>query len=332
MKVICAVDRIRKLKPSAVNDILNKDKKGRFLLLDVRQSCEYETGRIPKALLVPLNELEERQKEIDRDKIIITYSRSGHRSVAAAIALYQLGFRSLLHLDGGISNWSYGIVTGLPEAEVKSTGDTSRINDIYMEAVAVEMGFKSPYHFRNNKTLGRARKAIINLFIKKPKLLTKESDLRSILVLSIKLEKAHREFFMMARDKAKSSQVKDAFQVLFDAKTDHMQRLYACAFGLAGEVALPALEDIERESGIVNIEDTVEVNPFIARTYDEFVDEMELLEIAVEKEYVYHDFFEQASVAVGNSDVKAVLYQLAIENKHCASILTERIAETTLLT
>ena len=329
MKVTCAVDRIRKLKPSAVKDILNKDKKGRFLLLDVRQSCEYESGHIPKAMLVPLNELEARQKEIDRDKIIITYSRSGHMSVAAAVVLYKLGFRSLFHLDGGISNWSYGIVTGLPEAEVKSTDETSKLNSIYMEAMAVEMGFKTPYHFRYNKTLGRARKAIIKLFIKRPKLLTKESDLRNILVLSIKLEKAHRDFLIMARSKAKSSQVKETFQQLFDAKAEHMQRLYNCAMGLAGE---EALEDLEQESGIVNIENTVEVNPFIARTYDEFTDEVELLETAVEKEYVYHDFYEQASVVVGDSDVKAVLYQLAMVKKHYASILLERIAGTASLT
>ena len=332
MKVICAVDRIRKLKPSLVKDILNKDKKGRFLLLDVRQSCEYELGHIPKALLVPLNELEARQEEIDRDKIIITYSRTGHMSVAAAVMLHQLGFKSLFHLEGGISNWSYGIVTGLPVKEVKSTDEALQFTDIYMEAVAVEMGFKTPYHFRNNKTLDRARKAIINLFIKRPKLLTKGSDLRSILVLSIKLEKPHRDFYMMARGKAKSSKLKETFQVLFDAKAEHMQRLYTCAFSLAGEVALPALEKLEQESGIVNIEDIVEVNPFIARTYDEFADEMELLETAVEKEYLYHDFFEQASVAVGDSDVKAVLYQLAMAKKHCVSVLLERIAETVSLT
>lgn len=332
MKVICAVDKIRKLKPSAVKDILNKDKKGQFLLLDVRQSCEYELGHISKALLVPLNELEARQEEIGRDKIIITYSRSGHMSVAAAVVLYQLGFRSLFHLEGGISNWSYGIVTGLPEVKVKSTDDRFQLSEIYMEAVAVEMGFKNPHHFRNNKTLGQARKAVINLFKKKPKLLTKESDLRDILVLSMKLEKAHRDFYMMARGKAKSSQVKETFQELFDAKTEPMQRLYACACSLVEEIALPALEDIEQKSGVVNIEDTVEVNPFIARIYDEFADEMELLETAVEKEYIYHDFFEQASVAVGDSEVKAVLCQLAMVKKHCVSIILERIAGTASLT
>ncbi len=332
MKVTCAVDGIRKLKPGAVKDILNKDKKGRFLLLDVRQSCEYEKGHIPNAVLVPLNELEARQEEIDRDKIVITYSRSGHMSVAAAVALYQLGFRSLLHLDGGISNWSHGIVTGMPKKEIKSMDDKSRLNSVYMDAMAVEMGFKTPYHFSNSKTLARARKAITNLLFKRTKLITKESDLRSILVLSIKLEKAHCEFITMARSKAKTDQVKETFKILFEAKAEHMQGLYACASALAGEVALPALEKIEQESGIENIEDNVKVNTFITKTYDEFADEMELLETAVEKEYVYHDFFKQASGVVGDSDAKAMLCKLAAENRHYASVLLEQIAGTVSLT
>jgi len=326
MKVTCAVDRIRELKPSALKDILKKDKKGQFLLLDVRQSCQYESGHIPKAMLVPLNELEERQKEIDRDKIVITYSRSGHVSVAAAVVLYQLGFRSLFHLDGGISNWSYGIATGLPEVVVKSTDDRLQHTDIYMEAMAVEMGFKSPHHFRNNKTLGRARKAVINLFKKKPKLLNNYSDIRSILVLSVKLEKAYKEFCMMARDKAKSIKEKEIFQVLVDNETESIKRLYTYASGLEGEEGLPSLKEIDQGTGIVNIEDNVKVNPFVAKVYNEFADDMELLETAVEKEYVYHDFFEQSSVIMGNLDIKAMLSQLALEKKYHASTLLEQIA------
>ena len=331
MKVTCAVDRIRKLKPGAVKDILNKDKKGRFLLLDVRRSCEYEIGHLPNAVLVPLTELEARQEEIDRDKIVITYSRSGHMSVAAAIALHQLGFRSLLHLDGGISNWSHGIVTGMHKEEIKSTDDTSRLNSVYMDALAVEMGFKTPYHLTNSKTLVRARKAIANLIFKRTKLITKESDLRSLLVLSIKLEKAHCEFITMAISKAKTDQVKETFKILFDAKAEHIQGLYACASALGGG-ALPALEKIEQEAGIENTEDNVKVNTFITRVYDEFADEMELLETAVEKEYVYHDFFEQASGIVRDSDVKAMLCKLAAEDRHYASVLLEQIAETVPLT
>jgi len=326
MKVTCAVDKIRKLKPDAVQNILNKDKRGRFLLLDVRQSYEYESGHIPSAMLVSLSEIEVRQKEIDRDKIIITYSRSGHISVAAAVALYRLGFSSLLHLEGGISNWTHGIVTGFPETVVKSTEDTSsQVHKVYMEALAVEMGFKSPHHFNDNKTVGRAKKAIVNL-LKKPKLLTKESDLKNILMLSIKLKKAHKEFCIRAIDEARSSQIKETFQTLLDASTESIQKLHICASGLTGETNPPAFEELGHET--VRVENTVKVNPFVGKMYNEFTDEMELLETAVEKEYVYHDFFEQASVVVSNSDVKAMFQQLASEKENYAGILLKNIAET----
>ena len=243
-----------------------------------------------------------------------------------------MGFRSLLHLDGGISDWPHGIVTGVPKKEIKSTDDTSRFNSIYMDAMAVEMGFKTPYHFSNSNTLARARKAVTKLIFKRTKLITKESDLRSILVLSIKLEKAHCEFITMAKSKAKTHQVKETFKRLLEAKAEHMQELYDCASALAGELALPALEKIEQESGIENIGDNVEVNTFITRTYDEFADEMELLETAVEKEYVYHDFFEQASGVVRDSDAKTILCKLAAENRYYAGVLLEQIAGTVPLT
>jgi len=107
MRIACAIDEIRKLTPDEVKTILDKDKKGEFLLLDVRQPEEYEAGHIPGAMLISLGELEARQGELDRSKKIIAYCRSGHRSMAAAIALCGLGFKGVHHLDGGILNWLY---------------------------------------------------------------------------------------------------------------------------------------------------------------------------------------------------------------------------------
>jgi len=327
MKIVCAVDQIRKLKPNALKDILNKDKNERFLILDVRQPSEYGIGHIPKAMLVPLAEIKERVEQISKEKIIVTYSRSGYRSVAAAIALHQLGFRSLLHLDGGISRWTYGIVNDLPEIKTESVKKIQDTRDIYMEGMAIELGFKNPPHLRDNKTLNRARKAIINLVRKKPMSLTKVIDLRNILVLSIKLEKASREYYKIAIDKAASPQVEDILKVLFNAKDEHIYRLYTCACSLAGEDTLSPLKQFVRELVAEHYEDTIEVNPFIAKVYTEFTDELELLETAVEKEYVSYDFFLQASEVTGNEEVKSVLYECAMEEQRYTGILLERIAE-----
>ena len=63
-KLACAADEITTLAPSKIKAILDKDKKGEFLLLDVRQPEEYEDGHIPGAVLIPLGELEARQEEL----------------------------------------------------------------------------------------------------------------------------------------------------------------------------------------------------------------------------------------------------------------------------
>lgn len=46
---------------------------GSYTLLDVRQPSEYEQEHLPGAKLVPLGQLGEALKEIDKDKPVITY-------------------------------------------------------------------------------------------------------------------------------------------------------------------------------------------------------------------------------------------------------------------
>jgi rhodanese-related sulfurtransferase/rubrerythrin len=140
MKLACAADEIRSLAPGEVKAVLDKDKKGEFLLLDVRQPEEYEDGHIPGATLIPLGELEARQEELERNRKIITYCRSGHRSMAAAIALCGLGFRDVHHLEGGILNWRYDTIGGAPEARPELVTEITGVRDILILAIRLEKG------------------------------------------------------------------------------------------------------------------------------------------------------------------------------------------------
>ena len=115
MKLTCSIDEISRLGPEDVKEILDKDKSAEYQLLDVRQPYEYEAGHIPGAKWIPLGELEYRHAELERDKKIITYCRSGHRSMAASISLCGLGFENVYNLDGGILNWHYDVIKGIPE-------------------------------------------------------------------------------------------------------------------------------------------------------------------------------------------------------------------------
>jgi sulfur-carrier protein adenylyltransferase/sulfurtransferase len=276
-KLACAADEITTLAPDKVKAILDKDKKGEFLLLDVRQPEEYEAGHIPGAMLIPLGELEARREELERGKKIITYCRSGHRSMAAAIALCGLGFKDVHSLEGGIVNWRYETIGGLPEA--------------------------------------------------RPELVTEAADVKDILILAIKLEKGSWDFYVAAREKAASPQAKEKFQMLADAENGHMQRLWERAINLVGEGALPPLGKLKQDLKVAHMEGGIEISSALAKIAEKFSDEMEALEIALEKEYMSYDFYKRTSVLVGDPDAKTLLQELAVEEQNHADILLKRVSE-----
>jgi len=279
MKITCAIDEIKSLSPSEARDTLDRDRKGEFLVLDVRQPEEYEAGHIPGAKLIPLGELEARQGELERGKKIITYCRSGRRSMAGAIALCGLGFKGVHHLDGGILNWPYETISGIPE--------------------------------------------------QRPELITEAASVGDILMLAIKLEKGSWRFHTVAKDKVKSPQAKETFQMLANAEDGHMQRIYQRAIGLLGKGTLPPLEELRRELKVEHMEGGNEVNPALARMDEEFGGEMEALEIALEKEYMSYDFYKRSSALVEDPEAKTLLHELALEERNHANILLKRVGQIT---
>lgn len=68
--------------------------------LDVRFPAEYNAGKVPAAINIPLNEIRNAFGSLDRRKEYIVYCQSGRRSSAAAFLLSQRGFKAYL-LEGG---------------------------------------------------------------------------------------------------------------------------------------------------------------------------------------------------------------------------------------
>ena len=80
---------------------------GAARFVDVRSPGETSLGVIPGALLIPVEQLEERWREVPRDgKALIVYCASGGRSAAACEFLASKGFDSLTNLDAGYSGWN----------------------------------------------------------------------------------------------------------------------------------------------------------------------------------------------------------------------------------
>ena len=79
-------------------------------LIDVRQSSEYDAGRIPGARLVELAALGDQAGSIERDRPVVFYCRSGARSAMATEAFRQAGYDAH-NMTGGLLDWQ---AAGLP--------------------------------------------------------------------------------------------------------------------------------------------------------------------------------------------------------------------------
>lgn len=83
---------------------LLKEKGTDFILLDVREPSEYEICNIG-GKLVPLNTLQSRLNELDKNKPIVVHCKLGGRSRQACEILEANGFKNVSNLSGGIIAW-----------------------------------------------------------------------------------------------------------------------------------------------------------------------------------------------------------------------------------
>ena len=78
---------------------------GGLIILDVRSQQEYDSGHIPRVILIPVGELKDRLGELDETKAILVYCKSGVRSAQASQLLADNGFPKVYNLEGGIVAW-----------------------------------------------------------------------------------------------------------------------------------------------------------------------------------------------------------------------------------
>ncbi len=79
------------------------------IILDVREQDEYDGGRIPGAVLLPVGTIDETTAaEVipEKDSTVLVYCRSGNRSKTASSTLADLGYTNIYEF-GGINTWPY---------------------------------------------------------------------------------------------------------------------------------------------------------------------------------------------------------------------------------
>lgn len=87
---------------------------GDDLLLDVREDDEWEAGRAPSAVHVPMSQLQARLAEVPTDRPVAVVCKLGGRSAQVTAYLLANG-RQARNVEGGMAAWER---LGLPlEAE-----------------------------------------------------------------------------------------------------------------------------------------------------------------------------------------------------------------------
>lgn len=74
------------------------------MLLDVRESIEYQASHAPAAKLISLGVLDRRLKELPKEREILVICNSGNRSAQAANLLAREGFK-VTNVKGGMVAW-----------------------------------------------------------------------------------------------------------------------------------------------------------------------------------------------------------------------------------
>ena len=99
------------IKPSEAKSMIDA---GNVTVVDVRTQSEYEDAHIEGAVLVPLDTIGDSDIAAlpDKDATLIVYCRTGVRSAQASAALVKLGYAHVYDMDGGITSWTYGTVSG----------------------------------------------------------------------------------------------------------------------------------------------------------------------------------------------------------------------------
>lgn len=103
------VDAARQqIEECTVQDVVDRRNSGEpFRLVDVREESEFAAAHIPDAIHLGKGVIErDIEKTIpDTSEPIVLYCGGGYRSALAALNLQQMGYTSVISMDGGFRGW-----------------------------------------------------------------------------------------------------------------------------------------------------------------------------------------------------------------------------------
>ncbi|MFZ2188179.1 MAG: rhodanese-like domain-containing protein [Candidatus Moraniibacteriota bacterium] len=76
-----------------------------LIIIDIRNSADFHSEHLAGAINIPLDNLEQKRKEIPAGRNIIIYDKATPEAFKGAVRLFDLGFSNTLVLTGGLDGW-----------------------------------------------------------------------------------------------------------------------------------------------------------------------------------------------------------------------------------
>ena len=109
-------DAKKKITEISPRDAAARSKSGEAVIVDVRETDEWDEEHIPGAMHLSRGtiELDMEEKVPDTDAMIICHCGGGGRSALAAESLQKMGYKNVRSMAGGFKAWK---AAGLPSTK-----------------------------------------------------------------------------------------------------------------------------------------------------------------------------------------------------------------------
>ncbi|HAU0118908.1 TPA: sulfurtransferase, partial [Legionella pneumophila] len=100
-----AKNRINEISPQILKSKIDNNEK--LIIIDVRETDEWETGKIPNAIHLSKGIIERDIEKIitDNQSNIVVYCSGGYRCALVADTLQKMGYTNVFSLDTGLQGW-----------------------------------------------------------------------------------------------------------------------------------------------------------------------------------------------------------------------------------
>lgn len=113
----------------APDEVASRLEQGEIVLVDVRETKEYDLEHIAGALLMPLSELDAEVFPMLGDRPLVLHCAIGKRSAAAGRMLLKAGHAQVLHMEGGLTAWK---AAGFPVEEAAEPVGKEKVSPLFL--------------------------------------------------------------------------------------------------------------------------------------------------------------------------------------------------------